>query len=68
MEVPKDVATMHLTLLNSASSLLSDLESFRVILTDPIKGLTTMQQLTLHMVDFQTNIDNIKAYFKYKKI
>ena len=68
IEVPSDVVKMHLLLLNSANSALSDLEALRVMFTDPIKSLSAGQQFMRDTIEFQTNINNIQAYFKYKNI
>ncbi len=68
MEVPADVAIMHLYLLNSSSVVLSDLEALRVMLTDPVRSLTVAQQFANDMLEFQTSLNNINAYFKYKNV
>ncbi|MBA3733111.1 hypothetical protein H0W91_01910 [Patescibacteria group bacterium] len=68
MEVPVDVVTMHLALLNSASSVLADLEALRVIFTDPVKSLSVGNQFANDTINFQTSLTNLQAYFKFKNI
>ena len=66
MEVPKEVVTLHLFLLNASSNLLSNLEQMRVTLTDPVRSFAGANHYSKHITEFQTAITNLNLYLDQK--
>ncbi|MBI4155926.1 MAG: hypothetical protein HY507_01700 [Candidatus Zambryskibacteria bacterium] len=66
VEVPKELVTMHLSLLNTSSNLLLNLEQMRVALTDPVRSFVGANQYPKHMAEFQTALKNLTAYLEQK--
>lgn len=63
IEVPKKAVNVHLELVNAVSNLLSDLESLRVVFSDPIRSLTAISVYESHVLDFKKATENIRVYF-----
>jgi hypothetical protein len=68
LPVTKEAATLHLTLLNSVSNLLSDLEALRVTFDDPVKAFPAVSQYEVHIADFGVAVGNLNAYFGSKNV
>lgn len=68
MEVPEGAISFHLNLLNSSSQVLSDLESMRVAISDPVKTFTVIGSYSQHMSGFGTAILNINDYLTKNSI
>lgn len=63
LETPKNAVALHLSLLNSASLLLSNLEAMREILNDPIRGLSGIGQYSQTLLQVNLAIENFSKYF-----
>ncbi len=66
VDVPKDAYPVHLAFINSCSALLSDLESMRQSVSDPMKGFVGEMSYTRDITIFQGSLDNLNAYFVKK--
>lgn len=63
IEVPINVVGLHISLLNASSNLLTNLESLRVILGDPVRGLTGIGQYSQSINDLNLSLENLSNYF-----
>ena len=63
LEVPKTTVSLHLSLLNSSSNLLANLEAMRVVLLDPIKGLAGIGQYTQSVSDVNLSLQKLNRFF-----
>lgn len=68
LSVPKDAVSVHLAMLNAVSNVLSNIEAMRVTFSDPVKSFAGMSQYKLHMVDFETAMNNLGTYFSAKGV
>ncbi|HEY4505834.1 MAG TPA: hypothetical protein VJG67_04045 [Candidatus Paceibacterota bacterium] len=66
IEVPKSAVSVHLSLLNSISNLVYDLETMRKSFSDPIISLSGMAGYSQHLSEFQSALTKINAYFVQK--
>ncbi|MCX6701874.1 MAG: hypothetical protein NTX96_01605 [Candidatus Zambryskibacteria bacterium] len=64
MEVPKEIVSMHIDLLNASSNSLADLESMSQTFVDPAKSLVAITQYLKDADNFQNAIENINNYYK----
>lgn len=62
MEVPQNSANLHLAALNSISSLLTDLQAFRVIVTDPTRALAALGNYNEHLTKFNTTTKSLRVF------
>jgi len=63
VKVPEKAVVVHLSLLNTSSNILSDLEALRVVFTDPVRSLTAVSQYPGHELDLKTAIENLNIFF-----
>jgi hypothetical protein len=66
--VPKDAVTLHLALLNSISDILANLEALRVVSSDPLKAFVGLSQYSQHILQMQSSLNSLSAYFKSKGV
>ena len=66
IEVPQDAVVVHLGLLNTSSTLLSNLEAMRVTFSDPVKGFVGASQYVEHLNDFLSAVKDTRVYFDQK--
>ena len=64
--VPNDAVKVHLDLINAYSGVISDLESMRVAISDPIKGIVGISQYQQDQTNLQSALLNINNYFEKK--
>ncbi|TSC70558.1 MAG: hypothetical protein CEO12_279 [Parcubacteria group bacterium Gr01-1014_46] len=62
MEVPPSAVKVHLDLLNTSSLILSDLESMRVAISDPVKVFSAIGSYSTHISSFSTALSNMSLY------
>lgn len=62
--VPSDAVKIHLDLINAYSGILSDLESMRAIILDPIKGIAGISQYQQDQINLESALLNINNYFE----
>jgi hypothetical protein len=65
-EVPVDAVELHLAVLNSYSSFLSILESIRVILKDPVRGVSGISRYEKNILDREKATSDLDKYFEKK--
>jgi hypothetical protein len=63
MEVPSSAATLHLSLLNASSNLLSNLEDMREIIRDPVRGLTGVGNYPQSITNLNLSLKNFTEFF-----
>lgn len=66
VDVPNDAVIVHLGLLNSVSSLLSDLEAMRQMYIDPVRALSGIGQYNKDIANFQISLNKMNAYLEQK--
>jgi hypothetical protein len=66
MNVPKDAIGVHLALLNAYSNFNTDLNGFRSIFDDPVKGILAINQYQKDTNVLKTALDNVNLYFSKK--
>lgn len=62
MEVPESAVKVHLELLNASSLILSDLESMRVAISDPVKVFSAVGSYTTNLGKFKASLANLDLY------
>lgn len=62
IEVPQVAVNHHLALLNSSSSILTDLEAFRTLLNDPTIALIALGQYGSHTTNFYSAYSNMLSF------
>jgi hypothetical protein len=65
---PQNMTDKHLALLNSTSKLLSDIEGFRQIFTDPLIGIVGVGNYYSDVELFQKSIQDITAEFEKNSV
>lgn len=68
MPVPSEAVNLHLELTNVVSEIISDVDSMKNTLIDPVKGLTAIKLYQSDYSNFILSIQKFGAYFKIKKI
>ncbi len=66
--VPQNLISKHLALLNSTSKLLSDIEGFRKIFTDPLVGVVAVSNYYPDAETFQQSIRSITTEFEKNNV
>lgn len=63
ISVPEKAVSLHLSLLNSSSKLIANLEAMRSTLSDPVKGFVGMGEYAQTMIDLNNSLKNFTAFF-----
>jgi hypothetical protein len=63
LQVPKNAVTIHLSLLNSASNVLANLEAMRLVLGDPVRGLAGIGEYSQNIMRLQDVLTKTTTYF-----
>lgn len=63
LEVPRNTIQLHLSLVNSVSDVMANLESMRLVLGDPVRGLAGIGAYTQNIQEFQAVLEKINKYF-----
>ncbi len=63
VSVPSDAVSIHLSLLNAFSHLLSDVQSMRLITSDPVKAMVGLSQYTNDISNFNAILESLNSYF-----
>ena len=64
--VPREAVSFHLNLLNSLSNTLADLESIRVLFSDPVRSLAGINSFDEHRTSLVASINAISLYLAKK--
>jgi hypothetical protein len=62
LAVPKEAVDLHLKLINSISNMLENLESLRVVFSDPVKGLSGIKFYDEYKTNFVNSINEMSEY------
>ncbi len=68
MEVPEGAVALHLNLLNSSSKILTNLESMRVAVTDPVKVFTVIGDYSTNMMNFGKAVNELNVLLRKKTV
>jgi hypothetical protein len=66
MDVPSDLAGLHLKLVNSCSKTLADIEGMKMTFTDPVRSFIALNQWISDTQNFQDSLSNINSYYAQK--
>ncbi len=66
IEVPKEVVSIHLDLLNATNNILENIKGMRGMFLDPIKGFIAANQYQKHIEDFQKALVDLNNYYRQK--
>jgi hypothetical protein len=66
MEVPREAVVLHLSVLNTSSSVLADLEAMRQVFSDPIRAFPGITQYSKHISEFQNSLLKLNSYLDKK--
>ena len=68
IEVPESAIQVHLELLNASASILSDLESMRVAIGDPVRGLPALGYYSEDAQKFAVALSNMNVFLLQRTI
>lgn len=68
LEVPKDIASLHLSLINAFAGVADGLKKMKIIFEDPIAGMAGLDQYKESSFSFSVAINDLNGFFESKKI
>lgn len=64
VETPTTAVKVHLGIINATSKVINDIENSRNALSDPVKGLISLSQISKNILEFQTALANLNLFLK----